>query len=89
MDKKKDIGNLASMVKSLFEEKLGSFGAEDFFAVGRELGFDLAEAPGDSGREDVEYTYHSKKQPGEGFWAVAQGAGDISEGMVWVSKKPS
>jgi len=89
MDKKKDIKNLASMVKSLFEEKLGRFGAEDFFAVGRELGFHLAEAPGDAGREDVEYTYHPEKQPGEGFWAVASGAGDISEGVVWVSKKPS
>jgi len=89
MDKKKDIRNPASMVKSLFEEKLGRFGAEDFVAVGRELGFDLAEAPGDASREDVEYTYHSEKQVGEGFWAVAPGAGDISEGMVWVSKKPS
>jgi len=28
---------------------------------------------------------YAEKQPGEGFWSVAPGCGDISEGMVWVS----
>lgn len=28
--------------------------------------------------------YYPEQQPGEGYWAVAPGCADISEGMVWV-----
>lgn len=35
--------------------------------------------------EEVEYKNYAEKQPGEGFWSVKPGCGDISEGMVWVS----
>ena len=35
--------------------------------------------------QEVEYKLYAEKQPGEGFWSVAPGCGDISEGMVWVS----
>ena len=36
-------------------------------------------------KEEVEYKIYAEKQPGEGFWSVAPGCGDISEGMVWVA----
>jgi hypothetical protein len=87
MCNKKDIENLAGMVKALFEEKLGGFRMEDFVAVARELGFNVVGMRGAG--EKIEYTYHKQQQPGEGFWALAPGAGDVSEGMVWVSKKSS
>jgi len=29
-------------------------------------------------------TIHLTRQPGDGYWAIAPGASDISEGMVWV-----
>lgn len=35
--------------------------------------------------QEVEYKMYAEKQSGEGFWSVAPGCGDISEGMVWVS----
>jgi len=35
--------------------------------------------------QEVEYKLYAEKQPGEGFWSVAPGCGDISEGMVWVA----
>jgi len=28
-------------------------------------------------------TIHATQQPGDGYWAIAPGASDISEGMVW------
>lgn len=37
---------------------------------------------------DMEYREYATRQPGEGFWALAPGAGDISEGMVWVAIQP-
>lgn len=42
--------------------------------------------PSDSG-DDMEITYveYPTQQPGEGFWAVAAGCADLSEGMVWVA----
>lgn len=83
---KQDMENLAGTIKALFEEKFGEFREEDFVEVARELGFNLSSAPIRDEREEVEYTYHSKQQPGEGYWATAPGAGDISEGMVWVAK---
>jgi hypothetical protein len=86
MKSKKDIEELAGMVSALFEEKRGGFVPEDFIEVARELGFNLSSAPIRDEREDVEYTYYSKKQSGDGYWAAAPGAGDISEGMVWVAK---
>ena len=46
------------------------------------------EADGDSHfskKQDIEHKIYSEKQPGEGFWSVAPGCGDISEGMVWVA----
>ena len=61
----------------------GGVNAEDFSAVARELGFEVIRTSGAG--EEPEYTYHNEKQPGEGFWAMAPGAGDISEGMVWVA----
>jgi hypothetical protein len=85
MRNKKDIENLAGIVKALFEEKLGGYRMEDFAAVARELGFDVVGMPGAG--EEIRYTYHKQQQPGDGFWAAAPGAGDVSEGMVWVSKK--
>lgn len=33
----------------------------------------------------VEYKVCTQQQPGEGFWSVAPGCSDISEGMVWVA----
>ncbi len=36
-------------------------------------------------KSDIEYNIYAEKQPGEGFWSVAPGCGDISEGMVWVA----
>ncbi|MFP4226683.1 MAG: hypothetical protein ACLFRF_08130 [Desulfobacterales bacterium] len=82
---KNEIRELADRVRALFEEMRGGVSAEDFSAVARELGFEVVKTSGAG--EEPEYTYHSEKQAGEGFWAVAPGAGDISEGMVWVSKK--
>lgn len=32
----------------------------------------------------IEYISYPEQQPGEGFWSVAPGCGDISEGRVWV-----
>jgi len=85
MENNGEIMALAEAVKGLFEERYGKFRAEDFAMVAEELGFEvkISEAA-----EEPEHTDHSEKQPGEGFWATAPGAGDISEGMVWVSKKP-
>ena len=37
-------------------------------------------------KSDVEYKYYAEQQPGDGFWSVAPGCGDISEGRVWVVK---
>lgn len=83
---KHDIEKLAGMVKSLFKERRGEFVSEDFIEVARELGF-IVTYPSRTGPEEgVEYTYHSEQQPGEGYWATAPGAGDPSEGMVWVAK---
>jgi len=53
----------------------------------QELGFNVVGIPGAG--EEIGYTYHQQQQPGEGFWSIAPGAGDISEGRVWVSKKSS
>ncbi len=36
-------------------------------------------------KQDVEHKMYAEKQSGEGFWSIAPGCGDISEGMVWVS----
>ena len=33
-----------------------------------------------------EYRTFAEQQPGEGFWSVAPGCGDISEGRVWIVK---
>jgi len=85
---KNEAKELASRVSALFEETCGEFKGEDFSTVARELGFSVVKIPGATG-EECEYTYHNEKQPGEGFWSIAQGAGDISEGMVWVSKVKS
>jgi hypothetical protein len=82
---KKDAQNLAGRIKALFEEKFGQFRTEDFVAVADELGFGLTSSSRTSPEEKTNYTYHATQQPGEGFWAAAPGAGDISEGMVWVS----
>ncbi|PNU18667.1 hypothetical protein C2E25_16450 [Geothermobacter hydrogeniphilus] len=38
-----------------------------------------------AGQPACEYQVYAEQQPGEGFWAVAPGCGDISEGMVWVA----
>ena len=35
--------------------------------------------------QEVEHKMYAEKQPGEGFWSIVPGCGDISEGMVWVS----
>ncbi len=35
--------------------------------------------------QEVEYKIYAEKQSGEGFWSVAPGCGDISEGMVLVA----
>ena len=35
----------------------------------------------------VEYKTYAEQQPSEGFWSIAQGCGDISEGRVWVVKE--
>lgn len=77
---------LAEEIRALFEEKFGEFRGEDFVEVARALGF-IVTYPSRTGPEEgVEYTYHSEQQPGEGYWATAPGAGDPSEGMVWVAK---
>jgi hypothetical protein len=44
-----------------------------------------AGAAGASQPADMEYKMFSKQQPGEGYWAVAPGCADISEGRVWVA----
>jgi hypothetical protein len=44
-----------------------------------------AKSPG-RGVEPTEYAYSTVRKPGDGFWAVAPGCADISEGMVWVTK---
>jgi len=85
MRNKKDIKNLASMIKSLFVDKFGMLRMEDFIAVARELGFDVGGMP--VAGEEIEYSYHKQRQPGEGYWSLAPGAGDVSEDMVWVAKK--
>ena len=36
-------------------------------------------------QQEVEHKMYAEKQPGEGYWSIAPGCGDISEGMVWVS----
>ena len=36
-------------------------------------------------QQEVEHKMYAEKQPGEGFWSIAPGCGDISEGMVWFS----
>jgi hypothetical protein len=75
------------MLKALFKEKQGGFRREDSVSVARELGFEVVGMPKAS--EKIEYTYHKQQQAGEGFWALAPGAEDASEGMVSVSKKSS
>ena len=84
MRNKKDIKNLASMIKSLFVDKFGMLRMEDFIAVARELWFDVGMPVA---AEEIEHSYHKQRQPGEGYWSLARGAGDVSEGMVWVAKK--
>jgi hypothetical protein len=83
---KQDMEDIAGRIKGLFEEKFGEFREEDFVDVAKELGFVVIYPSRTGPEEDVEYTYHSEQQPGEGYWAAAPGAGDISEGMVWVAK---
>ena len=34
----------------------------------------------------IDYKTYAEQQPGDGFWSVAPGCGDISEGRVWVVK---
>ena len=87
MNKEQDIKELAGMVRALFEEQRGKFSPEEFVALAKELGFSVTYPSQASPEKGVEYTYHSEQQPGEGFWAAAPGAGDISEGMVWVAVK--
>jgi hypothetical protein len=46
------------------------------------------EVAGDSSpceKSNIEYKNYAEKQPGEGFWSITPGCGDISEGMVWVA----
>ena len=78
---------LAEGVKGLFEKRCGVLRAENFVAVADLLGFDARVKQ--VAEQKIGETYHQEQQPGEGFWSVAPGAGDISEGMVWVSKKPT
>jgi hypothetical protein len=87
MGKGSDIEGLAEGVKGLFEERYGVFRAENFVAVADVLGFEARVKQ--VAEQEIGETYHQEQQPGEGFWCVAPGAGDISEGMVWVSKKPT
>ncbi len=87
MANKKEIENLAGLIKKLFVEKFGMFRTEDFIEVARELGINISDVhESEAGNE---YIYNNERQPGEGFWALAPGAGDASEGMVWVYKKKS
>jgi len=44
-----------------------------------------APAPFSNNQVRCDYKIYAKKQPGEGFWSIAPGCGDISEGMVWVA----
>jgi len=85
MENNGEIMALAEAVMGLFEERYGEFRAEDFAMVEEELGFEVKAS---EAAEEPEYTDHSEKQPGEGFWAMAPGAGGICEGLVSVSKKP-
>jgi len=84
MQEPKDMKKMATLVRELFEQHLGHFDPRDFLEMAGELGFALQTVVE---QNDEKYTYHAQQQPGEGFWAQAPGAGDISEGMVWVSKK--
>ena len=63
----------------------GESRAKDFMAVADLFGFDVqVKQVSESESEEI---YHQEQLPGEGFWSAAPGAGDISEGMVWISKK--
>jgi hypothetical protein len=77
----KEIQEMAGLVRELFETRWGQFQVEDCIAVAEELGV------GGHSLKTTHHTdtYHSQQQPGKGYWATAPGAGDISEGMVWVS----
>ena len=86
MANKKEIENLSGLIKKLFVEKFGMFRTEDFIEVARELGINMLDV---HASEETKYVSHKERQPGEGFWALAPGAGDASEGMVWVTKKSS
>jgi hypothetical protein len=77
----KEIQEMAGLVRELFETRWGQFQVEDCIAVAEELGV------GGHSLKITHHTdtYHAQQQPGKGYWAAAPGAGDISEGMVWVS----
>jgi len=87
MEKNGERQELAKAVKGLFEEMHGESRAKDFMAVADLLGFDVRVK--EVGEREIEEICHQQQLPGEGFWSAAPGAGDISEGMVWVSKKPT
>jgi len=87
MQKDGEMMGLAEAVKKLFIEKFGELRGEDFVAMADLLGFDVRVRQ--VAEKEIGEIYHQEQQPGEGFWSVAPGAGDISEGMVWVSKKPT
>jgi len=96
MEKEREVEELAEAVKGLFKDRYGEFRAEDFAMVAEALGFEVKTS---EAAEEPEYTDHSEKHPGEGFWAMAPGAGDISEGdglgveetdfMSWSTDHPS
>jgi hypothetical protein len=77
----KEIQEMAGLVRELFETRWGQFQVEDLIAVAEELGVGVHPLKG----MNDEDTFHSQQQPGKGYWATAPGAGDASEGMVWVS----
>ncbi len=79
---------LADKIKALFEADLGTFQPADFVAVAKTLGFTIdVDPPTRRSPAEATYTPHQQKQDGDGFWALAPGASDISEGMVWMNKQ--
>jgi hypothetical protein len=74
--------DIADQIKSLLVSAHGTFSPADFAAVAKNLGFRIDLEP----HALPEYSAHAQKKDGEGFWAIAPGASDISEGMVWMKR---
>ena len=59
----KTIQELAAAIVDIFEKRVGGFEPGRFVLVAKELGFRMNSVE----KQESQYTYHQKQQPGKGF----------------------